>query len=1130
MYMVDLEELTQENTYYVFDPECIRKRSNLSKANDAYKLDSPDYNPELLLKHVTSQSPKLEKLLENIEKLDKRDKEKDGHYYKHFIFCDLKSSNYGAKLLASAMVAKGYTLGYYAKRKDEAPSPESVKEKTPKVREDTPRPDDKLVVKKMPKFDELSAIEEGSKEDDSMEGGQKKAKKPKKIYQKIDFLSENKLEKTKNENFYLLSSTDVYDQTISVKDKKRILSTFNERPKNVHGEQIRFIVMDSGFKEGIDLFDIKYIHIFEPPVNQADKKQVIGRGTRTCGQKGLEFHPSKGWPLHVFIYDLAIPKPLQSQFGNAETAMALYLQSLNMDLRLVEFGADLEQTIVYGAVDHDLTKKIHNFSLEKASSDDQELLFGGGPKVNRRKLKVADIPAIVVQSDTAEVVTLPSGQQVPGFSLKDMTFEKMRKYILSNFSHCSWNDVNMENLCKEKPGKKEVDSIISYTPTQRFIQEYFSPQAPIKGMLLWHSVGTGKTCSAIASSTASFVPQGYTILWVTRTTLKNDIWKNMFDQICNEQIRKMVRDGVEIPKDHNKRMRLLSQAWKIRPLSYKQFSNLVSKENDYYRKLVEINGAQDPLRKTLLIIDEAHKLYGGGDLSSIERPDMPALHKSLMNSYNISGKDSVRLLLMTATPITENPLEIVKLLNLCKPMDKQLPAEFPEFSLKYLKEDGQFSKDGKTEFLNNIAGYVSYLNREKDARQFAQPIIYNVEVPLVKDLKEVEKMDRKHYKEVLSKELKPLEDAIKKENEKIHEDMRDLDRTRFYEIKDICNPYEGKVKKMCEKLANANIKKLVDEVRALTKEIKDNVKELKKQLKEKKTTRKDLLKMQKETLKEMPEGEKASFKDSVFYLLKYKCGKKKVENASLKDLEKEHPKIQEFDLKISGIQQNIEKMELSLKDLNEAHKKKVKELKELLRLDLNHLERSVVQTVLKDLQASHKNTLKLRKKEVAKETEALKKEEKEIMKERNKKTKKLRKTIKEMRKDEQAKKKEQDREKKALRKTLRKQGTLREEFKGEFMKDKIQEYKKDVKMKFDVIKDALLEEQRQKQEAKEKKEQEREEKRRIKEREREIKLRKKEAERAAKMKAKEAEKKKKEAEKTRKKREKEALRKSQKKR
>jgi len=35
--------------------------------------------------------------------------------------------------------------------------------------------------------------------------------------------------------------------------------------------------MDSGFKEGIDLFDIKYVHIFEHSVNSADQKQVIGR-------------------------------------------------------------------------------------------------------------------------------------------------------------------------------------------------------------------------------------------------------------------------------------------------------------------------------------------------------------------------------------------------------------------------------------------------------------------------------------------------------------------------------------------------------------------------------------------------------------------------------------------------------------------------------------------------------------------------------------------------------------------------------------------------------------------------------------------------------------------------------------
>ena len=96
--------------------------------------------------------------------------------------------------------------------------------------------------------------------------------------------------------------------------KKEILVKFNQRPENIHGELARIIVMDSGFKEGIDLFDVKYIHIFEPSVNNADEKQVIGRGTRTCGQKGLDFHPRKGWPLQVFIYDLEFPKKYFKEF------------------------------------------------------------------------------------------------------------------------------------------------------------------------------------------------------------------------------------------------------------------------------------------------------------------------------------------------------------------------------------------------------------------------------------------------------------------------------------------------------------------------------------------------------------------------------------------------------------------------------------------------------------------------------------------------------------------------------------------------------------------------------------------------------------------------------------------------
>ena len=110
-------------------------------------------------------------------------------------------------------------------------------------------------------------------------------------------------------------------------------------------------------------YDIKYIHIFEPQTTLADKKQVIGRGTRTCGQKGLKFHPSKGWPLHVQIYDMTIPEDVQEHFGGMENTFDLYLKSLNLDLRLYNFVGEIEEATIKGSVDYDLNKNIHSFKI-----------------------------------------------------------------------------------------------------------------------------------------------------------------------------------------------------------------------------------------------------------------------------------------------------------------------------------------------------------------------------------------------------------------------------------------------------------------------------------------------------------------------------------------------------------------------------------------------------------------------------------------------------------------------------------------------------------------------------------------------------------------------------------------------
>jgi hypothetical protein len=192
-----------------------------------------------------------------------------------------------------------------------------------------------------------------------------------------------------------------------------------------------------------------------------------------------------------------------------------------------------------------------------------------------------------------------------------------------------------------------------------------------------------------------------------------------------------MKQGLEIPTDAAKRNRLVGDNW-IEPISYKTFSNLLTlgKHNKYLERLIARNGKNDILRKTLIVIDEAHKLYGG-DLKAAERPDMKVMEKLLQKSYLKSGKDSARLLLMTATPFTNSPMELFKLINLCKSDEaEQIPTDISKFKAAYMGPDNFFTQNGVKKIADKLSGYISYLNREQDPAQFAQPIMIDVPVIL----------------------------------------------------------------------------------------------------------------------------------------------------------------------------------------------------------------------------------------------------------------------------------------------------------------------------------------------------------------------------------------------------------------
>lgn len=563
--------------------------------------------------------------------------------------------------------------------------------------------------------------------------------------------------KTGDKHFAVLASTQLYSKPITVEFKKQLLTKFNKRPDNVYGEKIRVIVLDSGYKEGIDLFDVKYVHLFEPTLTYADQMQAIGRATRLCGQKGLAFEDNVGWPLQVFRYEHVDPLTNKMSFELIEAESSL-------DSRYINLTLDMERICMKNAIDQQFTQNIHK----------------GGSSLDKYK----------------------------------------------------WTKVEKKNGCVAGHSKNNNPKF-DYTPSQKFIRDYFQPDANIKGLFLWHSLGSGKTCTAIACASHSWEAEGYTIMWVTRGTLRSDVYKNMFEQSCVDRIRDM--DPNDIPDELPKRRKLLSKSW-LPPISFKQFTNMLERKNNLYNFLLKRNGFSDPIRRTLIIIDEAHLMFSP-TMKEREKPDVNLLQSWINNSQKSSGKESVRLLLMSATPITDNPFNYIRLLNLTASNKEQLPEDPTEFTKQFLNSDTlMFTKSGETAFGNAITKRVSYLNRMKDVSQFAQPIIKDIKVnislePNFADMEAKIESNKTRIAELKENKIgilkKKREDQLDKVYEQKQKECKSNDKACFKKVKEW---YKSEKSLIDEKVREekAQSKSIIESILGENSEIKRNIKSAKK--------------------------------------------------------------------------------------------------------------------------------------------------------------------------------------------------------------------------------------------------------------------------------------------------------------
>lgn len=241
-------------------------------------------------------------------------------------------------------------------------------------------------------------------------------------------------------------------------------------------------------------------------------------------------------------------------------------------------------------------------------------------------------------------------------------------------------------------------------PNQLLLRNFVSKYTPYENVLLYQTVGVGKTCTSI-SIAEGFKEYSNNMGRRILVLVKNkNIQKNYMDELLSRCTAEEYLDNTEYEiytsnSQQTLRNEILSKAYKKisksyefitygvfvnRVLGIKEFERdefgRVTKRPKRIGNVIQRRESKDPilnLHNTVVIVDEAHNIT--------DNDTYVALMHVLQRSYNY------RLILLTATPIYDNVTEIFELSNL-------LNANNPDLQMPIRKqiEQSELLQRGKT--------------------------------------------------------------------------------------------------------------------------------------------------------------------------------------------------------------------------------------------------------------------------------------------------------------------------------------------------------------------------------------------------------------------------------------------------
>lgn len=245
-----------------------------------------------------------------------------------------------------------------------------------------------------------------------------------------------------------------------------------------------------------------------------------------------------------------------------------------------------------------------------------------------------------------------------------------------------------------------INTDIGLKKHQRLISRIMSPVTMYDEMFLFHLMGTGKTCSAIAIAERALDTENSGIKRVL-VLVHNDLLVNRFKHdavyVCtnNKYLYKLNAREADSKDDAEAKQYIRKKSYR----TLRKFYNITTYQK-FFNQVLSKTPDDVVMRRysdCVIILDEVHHLTD----SNIYTPFFRFLH-SLTNR---------KIVLLTGTPMLNEANEIAPLMNLILPLDRQLKTgqAFNEYMNQYVPND-----TGKFYLSEAFRGRVSYLAEDID--------------------------------------------------------------------------------------------------------------------------------------------------------------------------------------------------------------------------------------------------------------------------------------------------------------------------------------------------------------------------------------------------------------------------------